>query len=119
MAEAACRIRGRGARGSRHRHYPKLPRLASKLPHEIAVDPSLAGPLSGDPVSRAFALVRTPAAVYVLGDDARLRRLDLLGPNAGFGTTVLKPDGKQAAFPQRDSVVLVDLTTAAARRHDR
>lgn len=93
----------------------QLPRLASKLPHEIAIDPARAVPLSTDPVGRALALFQVDGddRVYVLGDDAQLRYLD---GASGLGTTVLKPDGTKAAFPQRDRVTLVDLTSAAVRQ---
>jgi hypothetical protein len=110
----------------------RLPRLATALPSEIALDPETVVPLSAEPVGRALALFeigtaesRGPGLLYVLGDDTRLRVLDVVSlapavdaannPHSPFGTAVLKPDGTQAAFPQRDRVVLVDLTTATAR----
>jgi hypothetical protein len=113
----------------------RLPWLATALPREIAIDPETAVPLSTDPVGRALALFETGfeagsaqnrLAVYVLGDDRRLRRLDVVelvptvdgNGNTGspFSTTALKPDGTQAAFAQRDRVIVVDLTTAAVRQ---
>jgi hypothetical protein len=115
-------------------HEGRLPSLATALPREIAIDPQTAVPLSTNPVGRALALFETGfdtrsaknrLTVYVLGDDGRLRWLDVatLAPTldgnnnliSPFSTTVLKPDGTRAAFPQWDRVVVVDLTTAAAR----
>lgn len=110
----------------------RLTRQPTVLPPQFVLDPGQALPLSAAPVRRALALLQLAPGpqqtgqVFVLGDDGKLRALDVLSvaptadtegnPRSPFGTTALKPDGTQAAFPQRNQVVLVDLTTAKVRR---
>ncbi|MGN9764035.1 hypothetical protein ACTMS2_02550 [Micromonospora sp. SD12] len=90
--------------------------------------------LSARPVRKALALHQpvdpeTGAAgrIRVLGDDGVVRDLDVVTPaptrDAGGNEAVplksgsLSPDGRTAAFAQTDEVIVVDLTTAAVRRH--
>jgi hypothetical protein len=92
--------------------------------------------LSERPVARAVALYEpavdtagsAPGPVYVLGDDGAFRRLDVVtlqfavdsagrNPIPPLNRDSLSPSGKLAAFPQRDSVVVVDLTTARVDRY--
>jgi len=84
--------------------------------------------LSDRPVTRAVALYEratggsSPGDVYVLGSDGAIRRLDtvrlgyatdaLKAPRLPLQPTSLSPDGRSAAFPQLDKLVVVDLTTA-------
>ncbi|MFC5925576.1 hypothetical protein [Micromonospora vulcania] len=89
--------------------------------------------LSARPVQRALALfqpldqeLRTDGPVRVLGDDGVVRALDVvtLTPTRDEGGNqapavkpgVLSPDGRSAAFPQTNELILVDLTTAGVRR---
>ncbi|MEU6072544.1 hypothetical protein [Micromonospora sp. NPDC047074] len=90
--------------------------------------------LSARPVRRALALYQPvdPASgvegrIRVLGDDGFVRELDVVTPartrDAGGNYAVplktgsLSPDGRTAAFAQTGEVIVVDLTTAAVRRH--
>ncbi|MEU4771114.1 hypothetical protein [Micromonospora sp. NPDC023644] len=90
--------------------------------------------LSARPVRKALALHQPvdPATgvagrIRVLGDDGVVRDLDVVTPaptrDAGGNEAVplksgsLSPDGRTAAFAQTDEVIVVDLTTAAVRRH--
>lgn len=103
-----------------------LPQLPTQYPAEIDPDPADAVPLKTDPVKKAIALFQPDnGPVLVLGDDGRLRVIEN-GPraitNAGgdtFGAlrqTSLSFDGRTAVFPQRDEIMLVDLTTGNDRR---
>jgi len=106
-----------------------LPQASTGLPQSITVDLQRAPALSADPVKRAVALTevyrtgdQAVGDIGVLGDDGKLRALDVVrlaavsdeGGNAHspFSPTVLSPSGTKAAFPQRDFVLLVDLTRA-------
>ncbi|TWP46756.1 hypothetical protein FKR81_34800 [Lentzea tibetensis] len=104
-----------------------LPQLTTSYPVAVDPDPAQATLLNADPVRRALALFQTSPdmPVVVLGDDGRIRCIDEdLQPivTAGGDTVgalrpgALSADGRTAVFPQRDSVVLVDLTTGADRR---
>ncbi|MBQ1074130.1 hypothetical protein KBX06_13305 [Micromonospora sp. C31] len=90
--------------------------------------------LSARPVRRALALHQpvdpqtgVAGRIRVLGDDGVVRDLDVVAPaptrDAGgneaapLKTGSLSPDGRTAAFAQTDEVIVVDLTTAAVRRH--
>ncbi|SCG19275.1 hypothetical protein GA0070610_5642 [Micromonospora echinofusca] len=90
--------------------------------------------LSDRPVSRALALHQpvdpgtgVASGIRVLGDDGVVRDLDVFTPaptRDAWGNEAvplksgsLSPDGRTAAFAQTDEVVVVDLTTAAVRRH--
>ncbi|MEH1099451.1 hypothetical protein [Micromonospora sp. CPCC 205561] len=90
--------------------------------------------LSARPVRRALALHQpvdpgsgAAGRIRVLGDDGVVRDLDVVTPaptrDAGGNEAVplktgsLSPDGRTAAFAQTDEVIVVDLTTAAVRRH--
>ncbi|RLK24446.1 hypothetical protein DER29_2359 [Micromonospora sp. M71_S20] len=90
--------------------------------------------LSDRPVRRALALHQpidpqtgVAGRIRVLGDDGVVRDLDAVTPAptrdaAGNEAVPLKsgslsPDGRTAAFAQTDEVIVVDLTTAAVRRH--
>ncbi|MGC5331683.1 hypothetical protein [Micromonospora sp. DT62] len=90
--------------------------------------------LSDRPVRRALALHQpvdpetgVAGRIRVLGDDGVVRDLDVVTPaptrDAGGNEAVplksgsLSPDGRTAAFAQTDEVIVVDLTTAAVRRH--
>ncbi|WP_433388979.1 hypothetical protein [Micromonospora sp. KLBMP9576] len=94
----------------------------------------VAATLSARPVGRALALYqpRDPETaadgrIRVLGDDGLVRDLDVVTPAPtrdaeGNEAPPLKngslsPDGRRAAFAQTDEVIVVDLTTAAVRRH--
>ncbi len=103
-----------------------LAALETALPPAVFLG-SVASPLSGDPVRRALALfevghVDGATEVLVLGDDGRARRLDVVSlapatdeqgsPRSAVSSRTLSPDGRRAAFPQRDRLLLVDLTTA-------
>lgn len=107
----------------------KLQRLDTALPSQIALDPRRAAKLSAAPIDGAVALLQSAedqTSVYVLGSDRLLRVLDtvrLKAPEDAFGnaqgvldSTSLAPDGKRAAFAQRDEVVIVDLTTGKVER---
>jgi hypothetical protein len=86
--------------------------------------------LANQPVTRAAALyepavpasARQPGPVYVLGEDGLYRRIDAPVLEFAFDDgkqnradplrpTALSPDGKLAAFPQVDRLVVVNLTT--------
>lgn len=115
------------APGDEHR----LPQRVTVLPAEVVLDPAGVPGLSEAPVRRAHALVEvrgdeeTVGAVFVVGDDGRLRSLDVVhvspvedrdgNRRSPFHSTMLRADGVVAAFAQRDRVALVDLTTAAVR----
>lgn len=90
--------------------------------------------LSDRPVRRALALHQpvdpgtgVAGRIRVLGDDGVVRDLDVVTPaptrDAEGNEAVplksgsLSPDGRTAAFAQTDEVIVVDLTTAAVRRH--
>ncbi|MFF0315089.1 hypothetical protein ACFYPH_10630 [Micromonospora sp. NPDC005252] len=90
-------------------------------------------PLSERPVQRALALFqpvdeenRADGPVRILGDDGVVRGLDVvtLAPTRdadGNEATavqpgVLSPDGRWAAFPQTNELIMVDLTAAGVRR---
>ncbi|MGW1058540.1 hypothetical protein [Micromonospora rubida] len=90
--------------------------------------------LSARPVRRALALYQpidpetaVEGRIRVLGDDGLVRDLDVVTPaptrDAGGNEAAplksgsLSPDGRTAAFAQTDEVIVVDLTTAAVRRH--
>jgi hypothetical protein len=91
--------------------------------------------LSSKPVSRAVALYEStepetrkgPNPIFVLGTDGTFRWLDLANlefayhadksPFQPLTSTALSPDGRLAAFPQSDSVLVVDLTTGRAKRY--
>ena len=90
--------------------------------------------LSARPVRRALALYqpRDPETdvegrIRVLGDDGLVRNLDVVTPartRDSWGNEAsplksesLSPDGRTAAFAQTDEVIVVDLSTAAVRRH--
>jgi len=115
---------------------PAKPAAGNNSPLPPSLD-HLVGPdavrLSTRPVSRAVALyeqpdtTKSPGTVYVLGDDGVVRRLDGVALDFVTGAdkdvspvpltpTALSPDGRGAAFPQRDVVVVVDLTTAKEQR---
>lgn len=107
----------------------RLARLDVGLPTSITLDPRRALKLSAAPVDRAVALLQAgedQTTVYLLGSDRKLRVLDtvaLKAPEDEFGnaqgvldSTSLAPDGKRAAFAQRDEVVIVDLTTGRVER---
>jgi hypothetical protein len=107
----------------------RLPRLKTALPDLPSLDGTV--PLSAAPTARALALYQRSdeaghGPVLVLGDDRRLRELDgvelatVTDPHGNeqipLDETALSPDGRLAAFPQRDEVVVVDLTAATSRR---
>lgn len=88
--------------------------------------------LAKDPVSRALALMQTSSGgtfeILVLGDEGRVRTLGVTlaktrAPEEGVEPSLpgvhssLRRDGLRAAFPQPDAVIMVDLTTGAARRY--
>ncbi|WP_327030055.1 hypothetical protein OG989_07240 [Micromonospora sp. NBC_01740] len=90
--------------------------------------------LSARPVRKALALHQpidpgtgVAGRIRVLGDDGVVRDLDVVTPaptrdSEGNEAVPLKsgslsPDGRTAAFAQTDEVIVVDLTTAAVRRH--
>lgn len=100
-----------------------LPRRSGQYGPKIEV-------LSNSPVTRAVALYEAasaasaphPQPVYVLGDDGLYR--EIATPTLEFAVaegkknrfdplsaTALSPDGKLAAFPQIDGLVVVNLTT--------
>ncbi|GAA4558232.1 hypothetical protein [Planotetraspora kaengkrachanensis] len=106
----------------------RLPRLETLLPDKLSLNG--ATPLSTAPMAQALALFQRggkgdPGPVLALGDDGGLRELDNIelasvtdGHNeqSALDDTALSPDGRMAAFPQRDEVVVVDLTDATSRR---
>jgi hypothetical protein len=110
-------------------YQPGLP-----LPRRIDVDAATVRPLSGSPVSRAVALYQPaydpdqpkPGSVYALTPDGRWLALDALeleythdkdgNKFTPMRTNSLSPDGRYAAFPQPDAVVLVELATAGYTR---
>ncbi|MFI6817786.1 hypothetical protein ACIBG7_35705 [Nonomuraea sp. NPDC050328] len=108
----------------------RLPRLPTALPGRLSPDGAV--PLGEDPVARALLLiqetreVQTTGPVFALGDDGRFRELDTtsLRPVADrhgnvqtlLDDTALSPDGRRAAFAQRDEVAVLDLTTARLHR---
>ena len=108
-----------------------LPWAKTALPRRIDLGPAGVVPLSTSPVRRALALVQphdesmSGDSVLALGDDGRLRRLEgyPLGSNPDsvrIGTltaTSLSPDGRFAAFPHRDKVVVVNLTDGTHRQY--
>lgn len=67
----------------------RLPRLKTALPDLPSLDGAV--PLSAAPAARALAQIP-------------------------LDETALSPDSRMAAFPQRDEVVVVDLTAATSRR---
>ncbi|MEU9505613.1 hypothetical protein AB0D32_04950 [Micromonospora sp. NPDC048170] len=90
--------------------------------------------LSARPVHKALALYQpvdpetaVEGRIRVLGDDGLVRDLDVVtlartrdaeGNEAvPLKNGSLSPDGRTAAFAQTDEVIVVDLTTAAVRRH--
>ncbi|MER7420315.1 hypothetical protein ABT346_26620 [Micromonospora peucetia] len=90
--------------------------------------------LSARPVRKALALYQpvdpetaVEGRIRVLGDDGLVRDLDVVTPartrDAEGNEAVplkagsLSPDGRTAAFAQTGEVIVVDLTTAAVRRH--
>jgi hypothetical protein len=106
-----------------------LPWLDTGLPHILPSDIAAAPRLSQDPIDHALALIGgAGATVGVVGEDGRLRRLDgvALEPTRypdGYGDSPVKhgsltADGRLAAFPQPDAVVVVDLASGNARRFD-
>jgi hypothetical protein len=94
----------------RHQAVPALP---ATLDLDSAVT---LGPLSRYPVHRAVGLFERPdrTAIYVLGDDGRLRSID-----TGYElfSTSLSPDRTRAALGGFGQVTVVDLTTGAARAY--
>lgn len=113
---------------------PGLPWRSTPLPPDLTA-PATTTLLSAEPVTRALALIETtdPATdppssngVVVIGDDGRPRSIDsvhlqMVPDGAGNQSYPLRagslaPDGTQAAFPQHDAVVIVDLTTGRARQ---
>ncbi len=101
----------------------------TELPRTLPTDIATAPPLSRDPIDHALALIGgTGAAVGVVGEDGRLRRLDdvALEPTrdpAGYGASpvqhgALTSDGRLAAFPQPNAVVVVNLASGDAQRFD-
>jgi hypothetical protein len=106
-----------------------LPWRDTELPRALPTDIATAPPLSRDPIDHALALIGgTGAAVGVIGEDGRLRRLDgvALEPTrepAGYGASpvqhgALTSDGRLAAFPQPNAVVVVDLASGDSQRFD-
>lgn len=111
-----------------------LPFLATILPQVIDTSASAVAAtptLSADPITRASALVEpwsegaTPGPVLVVGSDGGVRRLDValawVADSGGnkqlpLDSGSLAPDGVQAAFAQRNAVVIVDLTSGTSRR---
>ena len=107
-----------------------LPWAATALPRRIVADAAGASRLTEDPPDRALALLQapvgeqyTPGPVLVLGDDGELRRIDGLSPvpdpggNLSFPLDAgsLSPDGRRAAFAQRDMIVILELTSGVRR----
>jgi hypothetical protein len=106
-----------------------LPWRSTELPRALPTDIATAPPLSREPIDHALALIAgTGATVGVVGDDGRLRRLEgvALEPTrdpAGYGASpvtpgALTPDGRLAALPQPNAVVVVDLASGDAQRFD-
>lgn len=95
---------------------PQLPSLPTTLPADLAMA-ATAAPLSAAPVERAVALFVVGKAMHVLGEDGFYRTFDLVPLQPASDTqgnqhpavqnTSLSPDGRYAAFPQRDKVVVV------------
>lgn len=111
-----------------------LPLSRSALPDLIVLGGKALPTLAEDPLDRAVALFQSGddlgGGIVALGADGRFRSLDVpLGPRAGdyrgdaakpasaLTSTSLSPDGRAAAFPQKDELVVVDLTTGRPRRH--
>ncbi|MFB9719766.1 hypothetical protein [Planobispora longispora] len=107
----------------------RLPRLATALPETLSTDGAV--PLSAAPMTRALALFQRYGEgdldrVFALDVDGGLRELDgveLTRPTDRHGNahlplngTSLSPDGRRAAFPQRNEVVVADLTDGTSRR---
>ncbi|GGS50029.1 hypothetical protein GCM10010156_05930 [Planobispora rosea] len=107
----------------------RLPRLETALPERLSTHGAVS--LSAAPMTRALALLQWsgeggPGPVLALGDDGGLRALDgvkLTTPTDEDGNeqlplddTALSPDGRRAAFPQRDEVVVVNLIDGTSRR---
>ncbi|GLZ31534.1 hypothetical protein Lesp02_37220 [Lentzea sp. NBRC 105346] len=86
-----------------------LPLLHTDFPERI--DPSQGVPLAQHPVRRALALFQGLGSILVLGDDGELRTLG----DWPMSETALSADGRTAVFPQRDGVLVVDLTTGSSR----
>jgi hypothetical protein len=111
------------------------PRSGARLPRSPG-DLARAAALAKGSISRADALYQRgstvgaerPGPVYVLGADGAFYRLDLGSPvdfvrdaakrplSEPLTPTALSPDGGLAAFPQPESVLVADLTTAHTRR---
>ncbi|TWP46757.1 hypothetical protein FKR81_34805 [Lentzea tibetensis] len=98
--------------------------LDTDFPARVDPDPAGAMPLRENPVTRALALFQTAASapVLVLGEDGFLRSLDVPATATSSGEPVwamrptsLSGDGRTAVFPQRDAVLIVDLTTGLSR----
>jgi len=100
------------------------PRAVLGLPRSPDLRATAQQQLSQRPVERAVALYERaslpgapdPEPVFVLGSDGALRVLDGVGldftvDEAPLQPTSLSPDGRRAAFPQVDELVVVDLTT--------
>jgi hypothetical protein len=104
------------------------PRPNTQLPLVVDIRQANLPKLSERPVRHALALVQpnsddgSATPVLIIGDDGQLRILDnvTLAPPADpdgnahqvLSPTALSPDGRHAAFPQRDQMIVVDLTTA-------
>ncbi len=97
---------------------PRLPLKPTPLPERLSI-PAQPVALSAKPLRRALALLAVDATVWVVGDDQTLRLFDTvkLAPVADkdgnahspASSTTLSPDGRYAAFPQPDRVIVVDL----------
>jgi hypothetical protein len=102
---------------------PRLSRQPTALP-EVLHLPATVDPLSKRPVRRALALLHG-GGLFVLGDDGAFRLLDGVGlqpaadaqgnEHPAVSPTTLSPDGRFAVFPQRDKVIVADLTRPAVR----
>jgi hypothetical protein len=111
------------------RDWDALPWRDTTLPRVLPVDVASAPALSQDPVDHALALVAGPrATVGVVGEDGRLRRLDGVALERtedpdGYHSNPVSPgsltsDGRLAALPQRDAVVVVDLANGFSERFE-
>lgn len=101
------------------------------LPRSISGTTSGLPALSSDPVRRALAAVEADGTngtqIVVLGDDGRWRVVDQEFVRArdagGYSSPALwcaslSADGAALAVPQPQALVVVDLTTGAAKRYD-
>jgi hypothetical protein len=112
------------------KRWATLPWSSTKVPRQL--DPLAAGTtsLKADPVRRALAAVQDMdgGPIYVLGEDGRWRKQDLIdvepredsegSPSGGaLGVGSLSADGSKLSVPQPHGLIVIDLEANTARRH--